>query len=141
MILKIKNAKMSFDLDFGNVLESMTSEEKVELLSYIMDDEHVYIGDVATAIDSSFIDGDDLVNELIDRGIASTPLDDEFDDEYCSAYGVVRSDCTSDLSFISKVLEAMPPYELKKALCDALWVGTYCDNKALEEKLKDIINA
>lgn len=55
--------------------------------------------------------------------------------------GVVRSDCHSDLSFVSKVLEAMPPYELKKALCDALWVGTYCDNKALEEKLKDIINA
>lgn len=140
MILKIKNAKMSFDLDFANVLESMTSNEKVALLSEIMDDEHVSISDVATAIGHSSVDGDDIVNELIDRGIASDPLE-EFDDEHCSAYGVVRSDCTSDLSFISKVLEAMPPYELKKALCDALWVGTYCDNKALEEKLKDIINA
>lgn len=137
MILKIKNAKMSFDLDFANALESMTSKEKVELLSYIMDDEHVSIGDVASAIGCSLVDEDDLVSELIDRGLASDPLEDED----CSAYGVVRSDCTSDLSFVSKVLEAMPPYELKKALCDALWVGTYCDNKALEEKLKDIINA
>lgn len=137
MILKIKNAKMSFDLDFANVLESMTSEEKVELLSYIMDDEHVSVGDIATAIGCSLADCDDLVDELIDRGIASDPLDDA---DY-SAYGIVRSDYTSDLSFISKVLEAMPPYELKKALCDALWVGTYCDNKALEEKLKDVVNA
>lgn len=137
MILKIKNAKMSFDLDFANALESMTSKEKVELLSYIMDDEHVSIGDVASSIGCSLVDADDLVSELIDRGLASDPLEDAD----CSAYGVVRSDCTSDLSFISKVLEAMPPYELKKALCDALWVGTYCDNKALEEKLKDIINA
>lgn len=132
---------MILTISFADVLNSITSKEKVELLSYIMNDEDVSVGDVATAIDSSSIDGDDLVNELIDRGIASSPLDDEFDDEYCSAYGIVRSDCTSDLSFISKVLEAMPPYELKKALCDALWVGTYCDNKALEEKLKDIINA
>ena len=137
MILKIKNAKMSFDLDFANVLESMTSEKKVELLSYIMDDGHVSVGDIATAIGCSLADCDDLVDELIDRGIASDPLDDA---DY-SAYGIVRSDYTSDLSFISKVLEAMPPYELKKALCDALWVGTYCDNKALEEKLKDIVNA
>lgn len=137
MILKIKNAKMSFDLDFANALESMTSKEKVELLSYIMDDEHVSIGDVVSAIGCSLVDEDDLVSELIDRGLASDPLEDA---DY-SAYGVVRSDCTSDLSFVSKVLEAMPPYELKRALCDALWVGTYCDNKALEEKLKDIINA
>lgn len=139
MILKIENAKMSFDLDFADVLESMTSKEKVGLLSYIMDDEHVLIGDVAYAIGHSSVDADDLVDELIDCGFASSPIDD--DDENCSAYGVVRSDCTSDLSFVSKVLEAMPPYELKKALCDALWVGTYCDNKALEEKLKDIVNA
>lgn len=147
MILKIKNAKMSFDLDLADVLESMTSEEKVGLLFNIMDDKHVSTGDVASAIGYSSVDADDLVGELIDRGLASSPLEDDggdeddYDDEDYSAYGVVRSDCTSDLSFVSKVLEAMPPYELKKALCDALWVGTYCDNKALEEKLKDIINA
>lgn len=137
MILKIKNAKMSFDLDFDHVLESMTHEEKVVSLSSIMDDEHVSVGDVASAISCSSVDADDLVCELIDRGFASDPLEDED----CSAYGIVRYDCTSDLSFVSKVLEAMPPYELKKALCDALWVGTYCDSKALEEKLKDIVNA
>ena len=124
-------------LNIKNKLESMTSKEKVALLSYIMADEHVSVGDVASAIGCSVIDEDDLVSELIDRGLASDPLDDAD----CSAYGIVRSDCSSDLSFVSKVLEAMPPYELKKALCDALWVGTYCDNKALEEKLKDIINA
>jgi hypothetical protein len=124
-------------LNIKNELESMTSKEKVALLSYIMADEHVSVGDVAFAIGCSVIDEDDLVSELIDRGLASDPLDDED----CSAYGIVRSDCTSDLSFVSTVLEAMPPYELKKALCDALWVGTYCDNKALEERLKDIINA
>lgn len=140
MILKIKNAKVSFDLDFAHVLESMTSNEKVGLLSYIMDDEHVSIGDVVTAIGCSVVDEDDLVSELIDRGFASDPLED-IDDENCCAYGIVRSEFHSELSFVSKVLEAMPPYDLKKALCDALWVGTYCDNKALEEKLKDVINA
>lgn len=125
------------NLKIKNALTSMTSKEKVDLLSYIMDDEHVSIGDVASAISCSSVDADDLVSKLIDCGFASDPLEDV----YCSAYDIDRADYTSDLSFISKVLEAMPPYELKKALCDALWVGTYCDNKALEEKLKDIVNA
>lgn len=86
MILKIKNAKMSFDLDFANVLEFMTSNEKVALLSEIMDDEHVSISDVATAIGCSVVDADDLVSELIDSGQAYDPVDD-IDDEDCYVYG------------------------------------------------------
>lgn len=38
-------------------------------------------------------------------------------------------------------LEELSPYELKKALCDLLGVGSYTDGQALRERLEPVINA
>jgi hypothetical protein len=98
---------------------------------------------VADAIERSLIDADNLVQVLKDKGII---IEDDNDDEpdiatYVELYGVDYDSKTDDIGFVSEVLEHMPPYELKKALCNALMVGSYVDDDKLREKLEAIITA
>lgn len=71
--------------------------------------------------------------------VATRKYKDEEED--VMIYGVCYSSCEDDIDFVSKVLCSMPMYDLRKALCNALMVGTYMDDAMLREKLESVITA
>lgn len=55
---------------------------------------------------------------------------------------VKEFDCqTASRIDAEKYLGELPPYEIKKILCNVLDVPSYLDNKGLRDKLENIINA
>lgn len=103
----------SIDVDTDDLLNKMSDTEKFDLMVELMNEYDVTDYDVAYAIEKSLIDAYNVVQVLNDKGIIE--------------------------DFISNVLEKMPPYELKKVLCDALCVDNYNNESMLREKLEKII--
>lgn len=138
----VNGVSTSIDVDIDDLLMEMSDTEKVDLMVELMNESDVTSKEVADAIDRSLLDADNIVQVLKDKGVVEDDVDDEPVIATCvEVYGVDFDSCNDQEEFISKVLEKMPPYELKKALCNALWVDNYNHESMLREKLEKIITA
>lgn len=138
----VSSVSTSIDVDIDDLLMEMSDTEKVDLMVELMNEHDVTSKEVADAIDRSLLDADNVVQVLKDKGVVEDDADDEPEIATCvEIYGVDFDSCNGQEEFISKVLEKMPPYELKKALCNALWVDNYYNERMLREKLEKIITA
>lgn len=138
----VHGVSTSIDVDIDDLLTEMSDTEKVDLMVELMNEHDVTSKEVADAIEKSLIDADNVVQVLKDKGIIEDDNDDEPVIATCvEVYGVDFDSCNGQEDFISKVLEKMTPYELKKALCNALWVDNYNHESMLREKLEKIITA
>lgn len=138
----VNGVSTSIDVDIDDLLTEMSDTEKVDLMVELMNESDVTSKEVADAIERSLIDADNVVQVLKDKGVVEDDADDEPVIATCvEVYGVDFDSCNGQEDFISKVLEKMPPYELKKALCNALWVDNYNHESMLREKLEKIITA
>ena len=133
----VTGVNTSIDIDIDDLLLEMGEDDKKSLLGELLGEVEIDEADVADAIRESDLNKDDVIEAL-----GGSVEDDMPEIATCvEVYGVDYDACNDKMDFISRVLEKMPPYELKQALCNALWVGSYQDDAKLREKLEDIITA
>lgn len=134
----VTSVRTTIDIDMDDVIDEMDGSDKRELLRDLLSEGSLDEADVAEAFDEASLEGDVLVNELLDRGVIDNTPKTLAD---ITLFGINYDSCNDDLDFVSKVLCSMPRYDLRKALCNALMVGTYMDDAMLREKLESVITA
>lgn len=134
----VTSVRTTIDIDMDDVIDEMDGSDKRALLRDLLSEGSLDEADVAEAFDEASLEGDVLVNELLDRGVIDNTPKTLAD---ITLFGINYDSCNDDLDFVSKVLCSMPMYDLRKALCNALMVGTYMDDAMLREKLESVITA
>lgn len=136
--MKVKIKNINVEVDVNELLKSMTYGQKYDLLKELFNDAIIDSKMVARAIDESLLDADGIVDELIELGV----IDNKREIATCvEIYGVDYDSKADDVHFVGDVLEAMPKYDLKRALCNALFVGSYTNESKLRENLEAVITA